>query len=392
MPSEHLELDPVLHAAVRAQDEAVGDVEQVVAGDPEVNGARVLGAAAVLDHALVVGVDLDLGRVRRLRPAVERGVDPLHGEVGALDDAHLDRRPAAADALGGPGGEGLLHRERLGQVRLEHDAGREVVELRLAEDLAERGDGQVEVAVLLHVQVDELRRAAPVGVPVLVAERVPVQGAQPLLHALDGVAERDQVDLAEHRGHLDRDVLDVLAREQREVGVEAARRLALAEDRLAELVEVQADPRLAPRGQVVAQLLLLAGQDQRLGLVAQAAHDRRDDHAREVVRHDAAEHEGGALPPVHVARGAVALEQVGELIGDALGPPAAERLVDQRDRQLLAVRVVHQARELASLGALLRGLAGLGVPQQRLGEGDGAVGGVLAGERRAPHFWPGGTE
>ena len=93
---EHLELDPCLDAFLLAQHEAVRDVEEVVAGDAEVDGARVLGTAAVLDHALPVGVHLALGLVGRLRPSVELGLDALHGEIGALDDAELDRRAAAA--------------------------------------------------------------------------------------------------------------------------------------------------------------------------------------------------------------------------------------------------------------------------------------------------------
>ena len=79
-----------------------------------------------------------------------------------------------------------------------------------------------------------------------------------------------------------------------------------------------------------------------------------------------------ALPPVHVLRHAVALEQVGELIGDALGAVAAEGLIGQRDRQLLAVRIRHHAGELAGLGALVRGLLGARLAQERLGQLDGA--------------------
>ena len=96
---QHLELDPRPHVMGLAQHEAVGHVEEVVAGHAQVHGLRVLGPAAVLEHALVVGVDLGLVLVGRLRPAVRCGLDSLHGEVGALHDAQLDgarrRGPAA---------------------------------------------------------------------------------------------------------------------------------------------------------------------------------------------------------------------------------------------------------------------------------------------------------
>ena len=44
-----------------------------------------------------------------------------------------------------------------GKVRLEHDAGRDAGEFRFGEDPFERGHRQFEVAVLLHIEVDEGR-------------------------------------------------------------------------------------------------------------------------------------------------------------------------------------------------------------------------------------------
>ena len=57
-----------------AQHEAVGDVEEVVAGDAQVHGLRVLGPAAVLEHALVVGVHL--GLASRRAPGASRAPRP----------------------------------------------------------------------------------------------------------------------------------------------------------------------------------------------------------------------------------------------------------------------------------------------------------------------------
>jgi len=55
---------------VLPEQQAVGDVEEVVAADAEEHRPGMLPPASVLDHPLVVGVDLELGRVQRLRPAV----------------------------------------------------------------------------------------------------------------------------------------------------------------------------------------------------------------------------------------------------------------------------------------------------------------------------------
>ena len=106
---EHLELDPGLDVVALAQHQTVRDVEEVVAGDTQMDGLRVLGPAAVLEHALVIGVHLDLGLVRSLGPAVLGGLDALHGQIRALDDAELDRRAATGPAPERPLGEGSLH-------------------------------------------------------------------------------------------------------------------------------------------------------------------------------------------------------------------------------------------------------------------------------------------
>ncbi len=199
-----------------------------------------------------------------------------------------------------------------------------------------------------------------------------VERAQALGHVRHRGAEGDEIDLAEDGGDLDRDVLDVVARQQRQVRLQAARGLGLAQDRLAQLVEVEAQAGAASLFQVAPQVFLLARQDHVLRLVAQAGHDGWHDQAGQVVRHGAAQEQADALPPVHVLRHAVALEQVGELIGDALRAVAAEGLIGQRDRQLLAVRIGEHAGELAGLGALVGGLLGARLAQERFGQLDGA--------------------
>jgi len=377
---QHLELDEGLDAILSAQDEAVGDVEQVVRGDAEMDDPRVLGLAAVLDHALEVGVHLHLRGVGGLRPAVHGRLDPLHGEVRALDDAELDGRAAPAASLGRPGHERALDAVRLGQIGLEHDARGKRSELLLVEHLAERGDRRIEVPVLLHVEVDELRVEAPVGISVEVPLGLSIEHAQGRLHAVHGVTERHQVDLAEDGGHLHRDVLDVVAGQERQVSLQAAGGFALAQDGLAEEIQVEPDAVTPPLGQVAAQILLLAGEDQRLGLVPEARHDGRHDQARKVVGHHAAQHQRDLLPPLHEPRPAIAFQQEGELVGDAGGAPAAEGLIDERDGELLAVRIRHQPGEPAGLGQLLGRLLRAGFPQQRLRQLDGAGAALPPGE------------
>src|SRR5439155_20671079 len=106
--------------------------------------------------------------------------------------------------------------------------------------------------------------------------------------------------------------------------------------------------------QAAMQLVMLAWEDQRFGLVTSAGNDWKHDHARQVVAHDAAEHEGHSLPPLHELWSAVAMEQIAELVGDALGQATAEGLIDEGDGELLAARIIHHAGEAARLRYLSR--------------------------------------
>ena len=156
---EHFEGDLVGGSEVVAEEEGVGDVEEVVGGDAEVDGGGVTGAAGELQHAFEVGVGVELGGVGGERPAVEGGVDFFHGEVGAFDEADLDGGAAVGDAAACPGGEFLLQASGVWEVGLEDDTGVEVFEFWFCEGAGEGVEGEVEVAVFLHVEVDEFRGA-----------------------------------------------------------------------------------------------------------------------------------------------------------------------------------------------------------------------------------------
>ena len=289
------------------------------------------------------------------------GLDALHREVRALDDAQLDRRATPRATRERPLREGALNAVRVGEISLKHDSGAEGQELRLVEDLAEGRHRQVEIAVLLHVEVDELGRDPSVRMAVAMPSHGAIERAQTLGHLRHRRAEGDEVDLAVDGRDLHRDVLHVVSSEEREIGLESSRRFLLAQDRLAELVEVQPHARAAPFLDVAAEVFFLARQDHVLSLVAQPGHDGRDDQARQIVGHGAAQEERDPLPPVHVLGHAVALEKIGELVGDALRAMTAERLVGEGDGQLLAVGIRHHPGELLGLSVLVGGLLTAGL-------------------------------
>ena len=70
------------------------------------------------------------------------------------------------------------------------------------------------------------------------------------------MTERHQVDLAENRGHLDRDVLDVVPGQERQIGVQPAGRFPLAQDGLPEEIQVEPDTGSTALGPEVREVVL----------------------------------------------------------------------------------------------------------------------------------------
>ena len=180
---------------------------------------------------------------RRRRPSVAYGaaVQPcssastcLHREVGALDEPHLDRRAAArARRARRPGAE-LARAPRASRAGTPAArCRRRAAELRLVEHAAEHGDGEVEVAVLLHVEVHE-RRGGSLRRP---RGRAGAAGRDPRRPSR---RTRATSRLAHERGDLHRDVVDVGSADAlRDLASSRSVRLVVAEDRLAQQVDVE---------------------------------------------------------------------------------------------------------------------------------------------------------
>ena len=137
--------------------------------------------------------------------------------------------------------------------------GRQRDELWLAQDGGERRDGEVQVAELLHVEIDEdalVRRGA-------------VQNAQLGAHARQRAVQVDRHELAHDRGEFDRDVGDLATRHHLDDAAEAVGSLDLSEHRLAQDVHVGPEPLASPT-------LEVAGQRRRVGVEDQVAGERTD--------------------------------------------------------------------------------------------------------------------
>ena len=117
------------------------------------------------------------------------------------------------------------------QVGLQDDTGREIRELGLIQNSSEDRDGEVEIFVLFHVEVDEFRWSGRSGE---LEER-----GELVDHMIDISIERPRGVWCNGGRNFDRDVVHVWAREQIACAGEASRGFSVTENRFAEKVDVQ---------------------------------------------------------------------------------------------------------------------------------------------------------
>ena len=293
---EHLDVERRRHAATLGEQVRERDVVQVVRGDADAQHAVELGTERSIDEAQVVRVDLGLAAVRRLPPIRgarrrRRSIDRL----APLTSRTLMPAPPAATRCSANVDQAIERRHGVRQVRLQHDPRLEPVELGLGEQRREHLEGQVEVAVLLHVEVDERVRA--------LRHRRPIQRAQPAEHPFDGGRGVPRRDLGDEGGDLDRDVVDVGAFEQRGRARRAIGGLGLAEDRFAEQVHVQTEPVSAGASEMLGQGRIVGVDDEVTDQLAQAPARQRHDDARRHRGDERADPQQQAVGPAEKAGG-----------------------------------------------------------------------------------------
>ena len=160
---------------------------------------------------------------------MHRRIHSFHGKVGALDDAHLDRGAASGAAGLRPLGQPVEPAEGVGKVSLKDDSCAVSEEFLAIQDSREHVDGQIEVPVLLHVQVDE---GAGCGCEPVKREKL-----------LDGFLDGRRVAVGrvrpDDRGDFEGNVVHVVAFDEGRSRLHAVGRLLVAEDCLAQKVEVE---------------------------------------------------------------------------------------------------------------------------------------------------------
>ncbi|MDQ1054219.1 hypothetical protein QE394_002147 [Arthrobacter sp. SORGH_AS 212] len=366
---QHLELDTLLcgirNSALLGQQPGEGNIEQVVAGHADPDVLDPLRVQRVVDDALVAGVGILLRTPGGQGPVVQRGFHLFHGQVGALDHADLDAGAAVGAALRGP----VLQPDHGGQcvreVSLEHDAGLEVLELRLVQDPGEDRDGHVQVLVFLHVQVNELGFAARAAAGGGEGSRTLEERGELLDDVFHGFVERPGGMRSHRGGDLDGDVVDVGTRQQRVRSVEPAGGLVLAEDCLAEEVDVELDAVLFDLRDGRAQLGIGGVNDQVAHHFAEHPAGCGDDYLRQRRGHGPAERHGAAHVPGqerrHLGR------QRSQVAGGDVQVLGADHAVHEAHSEVQAVGVLQDSGQLFG-GGIHRNLRGLGKPAPDQGD------------------------
>ena len=122
------------------------------------------------------------------------------------------------------------------------------------------------------------------------------------------------------------------------------------------MIEVQAHTVLAPLLQIAPQVAFLPRQNNGARLLTQAGNHGWHDEIGQVMAHGTPQRECHPFPPVHVVRGAVDVQQVPQLIGNAVRAMAAKGLIHQGNGQLFARRIRHHAGQTRGLFLLRRSL------------------------------------
>ncbi len=362
---QHLQFDPrsLVDRQTTSGHQCPGNIEQVVTGDSDTDRPAPLGAKRGLEHQLVARIDIGLRRIWRGDPIMQFGLDRLHRQVGALDDPDLDAGAPAVPAPRCPLAEVLQHSVTVGQVRLQHDAGFEMVELRFVEHPRERDDRQLQIAVLLHVEVDE-----PTW---LLHRRGAIDLAQWLADSIDAAIEVEHVEVGDERRGLDRDGAHVGALQLAQHLVDSSSRFVVAEDRFAEWIDQQANPISPPLRGVLGELRILGRQHHPLGLAENSPAHERHDNVRDVRRklRTGAHHQ--PIESAERRRQTVLGHHVREAARRSPVGRNPQDLVCQALHQFAAGGVCHQASEAMQLAPLTAGRVGLCLEKQGVGERDG---------------------
>src|SRR5581483_700077 len=85
-----LKVDFLADIIFSAHEHSVSDIEKVVAGYAEMDGAGVCRLTSISYHLFVVGIDIGFLSIRGLVPIPNARLKLFHSEVSAFHNANLD--------------------------------------------------------------------------------------------------------------------------------------------------------------------------------------------------------------------------------------------------------------------------------------------------------------
>ena len=338
-------------------------------GDAEAHSTRVRPFHRVVQHELVGSIDIGLGVIRCLRPIALLGLDLFHREVRALDQSDLDTGSTLRMPVIGPFAESFQRLVRVGDIGLQHDPGAQVSEFRLIENANERLDRQVQIAVFLHVEIDE-------GI---MGGSDAIQRRESIGDAIQGVVPGEHVEVRAECRDLDRHVVDIRAAQSRGDHLEAVVSLVIAEDRLAEHVDVEIESIRGSSCYIATEGRVLRWQDDAFGFAPDAPVDGPFGQSGCVGR-DEAEHAQPHAIDEAEGSGHAGAHQVVQAPRGALAVADAQHLIGEVEQQISSGVVADETTESPGAAAFGAGGLRLGASQQRGRPGLG-LGGVSRGWR-----------
>lgn len=312
----------------------------------------------LVEEPLEAGIGLRLGPVGRLGPTGQLGIHPLHGQVGPLDDADLRPTATGAPALVCPLAQHPCLLVGVGEVGLEHDAGIESGVLWCAQCSGEGGNREREIAVLLHVKVDEDG----------VTGGHSVEHTEAFGDAVDLGIEGDHVDTRHDRRHLDAHVVDVAATHGSKDPLEALIGLGVAQHRLTERVDVRAHPRLPAARQVLRQGPGTGVDDHARCLALYAQLNEPAHEPRRYPTDRRSGPEGQAVERADRRR----RTELGETLERASRGRRPQHLVGEAKQETAAPTIAEKRPEAVGAAALGAGRIGVGGSDERLRSAPGA--------------------
>ena len=229
------------------------------------------------------------------------------------------------------------------------------------------------VAILLHVEIDELghdRAVAPLE-PGL--RRRAKQQLQPVAQHVDRVLAGQRRNLRIDRRNLDRDHFDLRLLQRGQITLQPPLGVFLAQQRLAQEVDVHPHAFFPAGPQMLGQQLALGRQNDVRRLVLHPLLHERHRHARQVRAERLKAQQQRAIERAEEPRHALHVENVDELIGRPMRPPRAKRLIRELHQRRLVVRRLDHAIQLGLLPPLLRRLQLAGPPAQLAGQMHGLL-------------------